>query len=174
MQDRLARCHIDGLTHRTLAAHGQQVIEQVGIAASQESRQFDGRPNIGQGIVRSRMLDAVGRRQILELEARRAIVASRPDDAIGSQGMKGAHHIDQVPAGIAVLPLPGIGIDQVAVEEMTPHFVIEAQVVVTQCAGTRLAHRGWMRPANSASGRPRRLACCGVMPVIRQAWGCGR
>ena len=30
------------------------------------------------------------------------------------------------------------------------------------------------RAANSASRKPRRTACCGVMPVIRHEAGCGR
>ena len=62
-------------------------------------------------------------------------------DAGRTQGVEGPYHVDQVPAGVTVLPLPGIGVEQVAVEEVATHLVIEAQAVVAQGTGARLAHQ---------------------------------
>jgi DNA polymerase III epsilon subunit-like protein len=39
--------------------------------------------------------------------------------------VQGAHHVEQIPARIAVLPAPAIRVDKVAVEDIARHFVIE-------------------------------------------------
>ena len=96
--------------------------------------------------------DTVGLGQVLKTKARRPILALRPFDTLRTQGMKGTHHIDQVPARITVLPLPRIGIKQVAIEQHTADFIIETQRVVTQRTGTRLAHQRMNAPGELGFG----------------------
>lgn len=54
---------------------------------------------------------------------------------IRDRGVAGAHHIQQIPTRVAVLPAVGVGIVEVAIEDIAAHFVIEADVVVTENAG---------------------------------------
>jgi hypothetical protein len=42
-------------------------------------------------------------------EARQALVILRPGDPFRAQGIAGAHHVEQIPARVIVLPAPGIG-----------------------------------------------------------------
>ncbi|MNS95078.1 hypothetical protein D3C72_1293210 [compost metagenome] len=82
------------------------------------------------------MIDAIGSGQAFELERDPPLVIGRPDQAIGTQGIGGAHHIDQVPAAIAALPLPRIGVEKVSVQAVAGHLVIETQGVIPRTTGT--------------------------------------
>ena len=86
-------------------------------------------------------MDAVGRGEAFELEADDALLLG-PDDALRAQGIGGAHHIDEVPATVAALPLAGVGIEEVAVEAVARDLVVETQSVVARHAGTRLRQFG--------------------------------
>ena len=68
-------------------------------------------------------------------EAGQPFLIFRPVNALRTQGVAGAHDVEQIPARIAVLPAPGIGIVEVTIKDVARHFVIEADVVVTDHAG---------------------------------------
>jgi hypothetical protein len=53
---------------------------------------------------------------MLKPEARQALVILRPVDPFRAQGIAGAHHVQQIPARVVVLPAPGVGIVKVAIE----------------------------------------------------------
>ena len=78
------------------------------------------------------MLQAVRRGEHFQLQ-RQPAVQLRPLDALRAQGIGGTDHVDQVPAAIAALPLAGVGIEEVAVQAVARHFVVEAQGVVEMC-----------------------------------------
>ncbi|MNH90518.1 hypothetical protein D3C73_430600 [compost metagenome] len=81
------------------------------------------------------MIDAVGGSQAFELERHLTLVVSRPNDAIGTQGIRGADHIDQIPATVTALPLPCVRVEKVAVQAVAGHLVIETQGVITGATG---------------------------------------
>ncbi len=87
------------------------------------------------------MLDAVGTSQVFQPETGEAVFVFWPHDAVRAQRIAGAHHIEQIPTRITVLPAVGVGIVEAAVENITADFVVEADVVVTENAGARHAER---------------------------------
>ena len=80
---------------------------------------------------------AVGHRQLLKPKARLALVVLGPLYPLRTQGIAGPQHVEDVPAGVAVLPAVGIGVVEVAIEGVAGHLVIEADAVVAQHAGVR-------------------------------------
>jgi hypothetical protein len=62
-----------------------QVVEKPGLPRPQQARQGDGGAHVGEGVVGPFVGDTVGSGEILEPEARQAVVAPRPLDAVGSQ-----------------------------------------------------------------------------------------
>ncbi len=88
--------------------------------------------------MRAFLLQVIGRGQVLQLEARRAVVAQRPYDAFRPQGLAHAHEVDQVPAGIAVLPLAPVRLEEISIEQLAGDFVVETQRVVAHATGARL------------------------------------
>ena len=65
-----------------------------------------------------------------------------PLDAFRAQGVGSANHVDQVPAAVTALPFAGIGVEEVAIQAVARHLIVEAQAVVTHPAGTRLRQLG--------------------------------
>src|SRR6185312_315298 len=120
--------------------------EQLRLARAQQFRQRDGRLDIGQRIVRARLTQVIRDGEVLEPEARRAVVAHRPFEALRPQGVAHAHEVDQVPARALVVPLARVGIEEVAIQQLPRDFVVETDRVVTDRAGTGqselLVHRG--------------------------------
>ncbi len=80
---------------------------------------------------------AVGDSQLLQPEARFAFIIKGPLDPLWAQGVAGPEHVEDVPAGVAVLPAVGIGVIEVAIEGVAGHFIIEADAVVAQHTGIR-------------------------------------
>ncbi len=72
---------------------------------------------------------------MLKAKARQPVAVLRPDDAFRAQRVAGAHHIQQIPARVIVLPAPGVRVVEVAIENIARHFVIEAHVVIADHAG---------------------------------------
>ena len=98
----------------------------------------------------------------------------RPDHALGAQRLAQAHHVEQVPARIAVAPLAFVGVVEIAVQAEAHELVVEADRVVADRAGSRARHLVVQCARRiRLRGRPSRNACCGVMPVIRVASGEG-
>ena len=81
------------------------------------------------------MFDPVGFGQVLKAEAGQSVVIFRPVYAFRAQGIAGAHHIQQIPARVIVLPAPGIGIVEVAIQNVTRDFIIKTDIVVADDTG---------------------------------------
>lgn len=81
--------------------------------------------------------EAIGGGEAFELEAGLALVVIHPVDPFGTQGVAGPHQIQQIPAGVALLPAISVWVHQVAVQGVAGYLVVEAQVVVAQDAGLR-------------------------------------
>src|SRR5690625_4807173 len=112
------------------------MFEQRAQVTPQQPGQAQAGPDIGQGIVGLLVLQAVGPAEVFQPKAGRAVLPQGPLQALGPQGMAGAHHVQQIPARIAVLPLPGIGVVKVAIQGVAGHLVVETQAVVAHTAGS--------------------------------------
>ena len=106
-----------------------------------EAGQRDGGAHVGQRVVRGLVRDAVGLRQVLQLERRPAVLVLRPLDALGPQRPGGAHDVEQVPAAALVLPLARVRVDQVAPEQVARDLVVEADRVVADADRAGLRQR---------------------------------
>ena len=137
MHQRFHLRHVNQRHQLLLAAMAQQILKQARLRGFYELRHSDGRVDVCHRVVGVAVLDAVGPRQVLEPEARQAVVVLRPVNSLRAQRIAGAHDIQQIPARIAVLPAPGIGIVEVAVEDIARHFIVKTDVVVTHHAGIR-------------------------------------
>jgi hypothetical protein len=113
-------------------------VEQLGLLVADEAGQRDGGAHVGQRIVRRFVQQAVGARQVFELEAGLAVFLLRPLDAVGAQRVGEAHHVEQVPAAAVVLPFARIRVDQVAPEQEARDLVVEADGVVAHADGAGL------------------------------------
>ncbi|SVJ66358.1 Uncharacterised protein [Klebsiella pneumoniae] len=139
MHQRLQQAHL--VEHLVLAAQLVEVIVQARLALTDQAGQGNGGADIGKRVVGLAMLQAVRRGEHFQLQ-RQPAVQLRPLDALRAQGIGGTDHVDQVPAAIAALPLAGVGIEEVAVQAVARHFVVEAQGVVAGHAGRRLRQLG--------------------------------
>lgn len=171
MHQRLQQAHL--VEHLVLTAQLVEVIVQARLALTDQAGQGNGGANIGKRVVGLPMLQAVRRGEHFQLQ-RQPAVQLRPLDALRAQGIGGTDHVDQVPAAIAALPLACVGIEEVAVQAVARHFVVEAQGVVAGHAGRRLRQLGVYPGHEVGLGQPRSASRWGVMPVIRQAIGWGR
>ena len=105
---------------------------------------------IGHRIVGIAMLYAIRDGQMLKAEAWQTVFIFRPVDTFRAQGIAGAHHIQQVPARIIMLPAPGVRIVKVAVKNITADFIIKTDIVVADDTGFR--HREQIVDAAGESG----------------------
>ena len=136
---------------------GQAEIEQLAAACcADQARQRDGGAHVRQRIVRRLVHQAVGARQVLQLEARAAVLVRRPVDAFGPQRVGHAHHVEQVPAAAVVLPFARIRVDQVAPEQEARDLVVEADRVVADADGAGLAPNACFDASPRTGARARR------------------
>jgi hypothetical protein len=130
------------LGHAVLAVQREAEVEQLGLLLADQASQRQCGPHVGQRIVRALMRQAVGGGEVLQLEAGAAAVrALRPGDALRAQRPGGAHQVEDVPAAATVLPLAGVGVDQVAPEQEARDLVIEADGVVAHADGAGLGQQ---------------------------------
>ena len=128
MQDRRHLLQVDVLEDFLLTPQAVEKIIELGLLILDQFRERNGGIDVGQGVMCLFMGNAIRNGEFLESEAGPiGIRAARPDNVLGAQIMAGAHHIDDIPARIAVLPLATVGIVQVAVEGVARHLIIEAQ-----------------------------------------------
>ena len=163
----------DLFLHLVLAAQLEEEVIQPWLAITHQAGQGDGGAHIGEGVVGLAVVDAVGGGQALEAQ-RHAPFLGRPLDAFRAQGVGGTQGVDQVPAAVAALPLPRIGVVEVAVEAVAGHFVVEAQGVVAAPQVPGRDSSACTRVMNSPSSNPLSRRVCGSIPVTRQAAGWGR
>ncbi|MNO98341.1 hypothetical protein D3C76_900860 [compost metagenome] len=129
--------HVDEGLHLVLVAQGKQVVKQLGLGLFHQPGHLYGGQHVRERIVGVGVGHPVGHRQPLQLEARLAFVVEGPLYPLRAQGVAGPQHVEDVPAGVAVLPAVGIGVIEVAIEGVAGHLVIEADAVVAQHAGVR-------------------------------------
>ena len=117
-----------------LAAQLIEEVVQFCLPLAQQPCQANGGAYVGQRIVRLAVIDAVGLGQPLQLE-RYAPLLLRPFDAFGPQCVSSAYQIDQIPAAVAALPFARVRVEEVAIQTVTRHLIIEAQAVVSRTTG---------------------------------------
>ena len=127
------------MQHTVFFAQRKGKLKQLGVLLLDQPCQRNRGAHIAQGIMGLLMPQAVGARQVFELERRAAIFLDRPLNAIRAQRIDHAHHIQQIPAAAVVLPLARIGIDQIAPEQKTRHLIVKANRVVAHAHRARLA-----------------------------------
>ncbi len=132
---RLHGHHVDEGLHLVLVAKIKEIIEQLGLGLFYQPGHLDGGQHVGERIVGVGVGHAIGDGELLQFEARLALFVKRPLDPLRAQGVAGPQHVENVPAGVAVLPAVGIGVIEVAIEGVAGHLVIEADAVVAQHAG---------------------------------------
>ena len=118
-------------------------VEQAWLLVTDQSGQGNRGTHIAERIVCLLVQQAIGARQVFQLEAGRAILLGRPDYALGPQRIDHAHHIEQIPAAAAVLPFARIGIGEIAPEHETRDLVIEAYGVIAHAHGAGLGQFGF-------------------------------
>ena len=135
VQHRLHRSHVQHGLGRALVPMGKHIIIQAGLLFPDQTSQGNGGVYIRQRVMRCLVADAIGGSQVFQAEAGQAVLTQRPLNTLRAQRIGGAHHVDNIPAGIAVLPFPGIGIVEVAVQRIAGDLVIKAQGIVAHAAG---------------------------------------
>ncbi|MNI35139.1 hypothetical protein D3C73_891500 [compost metagenome] len=125
----------DLVHHLVLAAQLEQPVVQLRLFLTDQPGQCDGSAHIRQRFMGMAMIDAIGGRQAFELEGDPPFFILRPDQPIGTQGIRRANHINQIPAAVAPLPLTGVGVEKVAVQAVAGHLVVEPQGVVARATG---------------------------------------
>ena len=139
--------------HRLLPAQAQAEVEQPRLRLAQRPRQADGGAHVRQRVMRVLVHDAVGHAQVFQPEGRPPVRMARPVHAFRPQRPGAAHHVDQIPAAAAVLPLARVGVDQVAPEQVAGELVVEAQRVVAQRDGAGPGHLGLDRGGEGVLGQ---------------------
>ncbi len=124
--------------HAVFLVQAKSKVEQLGLVLPNEPCHRYGGPNVGQRIVRRLVAQAVGARNVFQLETGPAIGLLRPDNTFGAQRVGQPNHIEQVPAAAAVLPFPRVGVDEVAPEQKARELVVKADGVVAHAHGARL------------------------------------
>ena len=160
--------------HCGLAAQLQAEVPQPGLARLHQPGQGDGGAHVRQRVVRGLVRQAVGGGQVLELEAGLAIRMAWPFQAVRPQRVGAAHRVHQVPAATAVLPLPGIGLDQVAPEQETRDLVVETDAVVAHAHGAGAGQLALDLGGESVFRHPLRLAALWRDAGDQAAFGVGQ
>ena len=141
MQHRLGIAHRQLLQHPSLVTCVQSPLEELRLRGAQQAGQGDGGAHIRERVVRFLVQKPVRGGELFELETGFALEIG-PADALRAQQPREAHHIDQVPAGIAVAKLALVRVVEVAVQAEARELVIEAQRVVAHAAGAGCGELG--------------------------------
>ena len=137
MQKGRALSYVKKFAHRALAAMGERIVIELRLSLFDQFGHFDSGYHVGEGIVSLTVFDVISVGDVLESKARQPRWMVGPLDAIRSQSARQAHHIDDIPARIPMLPLALIGIIKIAVQRIARHFVVETNAVVTHRTGFR-------------------------------------
>ena len=88
--------------------------------------------------MRTLMREAIGRGQMLQTQTGfPRFRIGRPNNPLGAQGIRAAHHINQIPAATTVFKLAFIRREQIAPQHKTRHFIIKTNRVITHADGIR-------------------------------------
>ncbi len=99
---------------RLLLTLRPEIVVEPRLALPDQPCQGEGRTDIGQGVVRLAVLDAVGQGQPVEAQGQ-PLVFLGPGEALRAKGIDCPDQAQHIPATVALLPLTGIGIVEVAV-----------------------------------------------------------
>ena len=83
---------------------------------------------------------AIGGGEVFKLKTRAARLMVRPFDTLGAQRAAEAQHIDNIPARVAIFPLPLIGVIEISIEGIASHFIVKANAVVADATGVGPCH----------------------------------
>ena len=81
------------------------------------------------------MLNPVRLRHFSQFKTVSPVFVLWPSHAIWSGGGTQPHHVNDVPAGVAILPFSLIGIEKVTVQKLAGELVIETYIVIACHAG---------------------------------------
>ena len=137
VHQRLHGHHVNERLHLVFVAQIKEITKQLGLGLFHQLGHLDGGQDVRECIMGIGVRHAVGHSQLLQPETRLALIIKRPLDPLWPQGIAGPQHVEDIPAGVAVLPSVGVGVIEVAIEGVAGHFVIEAYAVVAQHAGIR-------------------------------------
>ena len=84
------------------------------------------------------MLETIGRRQIFEFEAGRSVRVFGPFETVWTKRVKSPDDIYEVPAAVSAAVLTRVGVVKITPEAVTRHFVVKAQRVIPDTAGSWL------------------------------------
>ena len=126
-------------TDRALRALMVQGVKQVLVTAPQQFGDLDSSHNISHGVVRRTVLDTISCGEVLQSETGETILSHGPLDPRRAQRPVCTSHIQQIPAAVAVLPLPAVGITKAAPEGTPCDLIVKATRVVANAAGFRLS-----------------------------------
>ena len=129
--------HVDKRRQLALIAVAVEIIKQPRLPGFHQFRHGDGGVYVGHRVMGVLVFNTVGDGQMFKPEARQPFVILWPGDPFRTQGIAGAHHVEQIPARVIVLPAPGIRVIEVAIEDIPRHFVIKAHVVIADDTGLR-------------------------------------
>ena len=90
--------HVDKGHELLLAAVAQQILKQPGLRVFHQLRHGNGGIDVRHRVVGIAVLDAVGARQVFQPEAGQPFLIFRPVNALRTQGITGAHDVEQIPA----------------------------------------------------------------------------
>ena len=83
------------------------------------------------------MINTVGFRQMFQAHADLTGFVGWPLDAVGAQRIASAHHINQIPTGVILLPRMRIRVNEITIEQMTGDFVVKINRVIANNGGVR-------------------------------------
>ena len=116
--------------------HAQGPVEQPRLPGANETGHIDRRHHIGERLVGLPVSpDSILCRKVLKTKRGLSVLSHRPRDAIRAQRIRSAEQVDEVPARIAVAPVPCIRIEQIPVEQEAGMLVVEPDRIVPHRAG---------------------------------------
>ena len=137
MDQRLHLRNVDQRRQLALVAMTIEIVKQTRLPGFDQFCHGDGGVNVGHRVVGVAVFNIISDSQMLKAKAWQSVVVLRPVDPFRAQGVTGAHHIQQIPARVVVLPAPGVGIVKVTIENITADLLIEAHIVIADDAGFR-------------------------------------
>ena len=116
--------------------HAQGPVEQPRLSGANETGHIDRRHHIGERLVGLPVpADSILCRKVLKTKRGLPVLPHRPLDSFRAQRIRGAEQVDEVPARIAVAPVPCIRIEQIPVEQEAGMLVVEPDRIVPHRAG---------------------------------------
>ena len=137
MEKRFALLSIEGFSNGFFTAMVEYIVKQPGLLFFDQFRHCNGGGDITQRIMSGLVSNAIGLSQVLELKTGPTWLMIWPVDSLGAQRSAEAQHVNNIPARIAIFPLPFVGVIKVSVQTVSGHLIVKADAVITHTTGTR-------------------------------------